>query len=160
VRNWLVLFFSIAISQLCYAEIKVYQSTDNTGINKKEQIDGIERYLAELGNQLRKMEEKIDASSLKLKNMESAIAVIKEVDLKKIQEQLIPKNDPAKKATGKTSDETIEATGEVIGKDELEKLKADILAIKNNDIEQIRLDLNGLKFSIKNIESILKIPGK
>ena len=155
-RNWLVLFFSIAISQLCYAEIKVYQSTDNTGINKKEQIDGIEKYLAELGNQLRKMEEKIDAGSLKLKNMESAIAVIKEIDLKKIQEQLVLKNDPAKKATGKTSDETIE----VADKDELEKLKADILAIKNNDIEQIRLDISGLKFSIKNIESILKIPGK
>lgn len=155
-RNCLVLFFSIAISQLCYAEIKVYQSTDNTGINKKEQIDGIEKYLAELGNQLRKMEEKIDAGSLKLKNMESAIAVIKEIDLKKIQEQLVLKNDPAKKATGKTSDETIE----VADKDELEKLKADILAIKNNDIEQIRLDISGLKFSIKNIESILKIPGK
>lgn len=155
-RNCLVLFFSIAISQLCYAEIKVYQSTDNTGINKKEQIDGIEKYLAELGNQLRKMEEKIDASSLKLKSMESAIAVIKEVDLKKIHEQLVIKNDPAKKATGKTSEETVE----VADKDELEKLKADILAIKNNDIEQIRLDINGLKFSIKKIESILKIPGK
>lgn len=159
-RNWLVLFFSIAISQLCYAEIKVYQSTDNTGINKKEQIDGIEKYLAELGNQLKKMEEKIDTSSLKLKSMESTIAVIREIDLKKIQEQLAPEKVPVKKATGNTSEVPNETASEVASKDELEKLKADILAIKNNDVEQIRLDINGLKFSIKNIESILKIPGK
>jgi hypothetical protein len=43
---------------------------------------------------------------------------------------------------------------------EIELLKADILAIKNNDIENIRLDVSGLKFSVKNIEKILKISNK
>lgn len=143
----LMLVLAFATTQLCYAEIKVYQSTDNTGINKKEQIETIEKYLADLGGVLQRMDEKIDASVLKIKNMEASILSIKENDLKKLQDQIVPKKEEDKTAAQKVNEE------------EMEKLKADILAVKNTDIEQLRLDINSLRFSVKNVEKILKVPG-
>lgn len=134
----------------CIAEVAVYKPTDNTGMNKKEQIDGIEKFLATLSTQLNSLEQKIDANGTKIKNLETSLFSIKENDIKKIQEQITAKPNSASSASEKTSESP----------EELEKIKADILAMKNNDIEQMRLDINALKFSVKNLETIIKVPGK
>jgi polyhydroxyalkanoate synthesis regulator phasin len=141
----IVFFLLVAAGQSGYAEIKIYESTDNTGINKREQIDVIEKYLITLSGQLKSLESKIDSNSFKIKSMETSIAGIKDIDLKKIQDQLSEKNEPEK----------VDAKNE---EGELEKLRADILAVKNNDIESIRGDINSLKFSIRDIQSIIKTP--
>ncbi|MBC7429441.1 MAG: hypothetical protein H7336_12560 [Bacteriovorax sp.] len=143
-----VLLTTIVIPQLCHAEIKVYETTDNTGINKKEQIDVIEKYLTDFSSQLKTIEAKLDANSLKIKSMETSISAIKDTDIKKIHDQL-----SEKKATVKTESQKEEAN-------EIEKLKADVLALKNNDIEPLREDVNTLRFSVKNLQSILKVPQK
>lgn len=144
----LVFVLSLVASQLCYAEIKLYQNTDNTGINKREQIEVVEKYLSELGTQLKTMEKKIDENSLKLKNMEASLTSLKENELKKLQEQVAPKKAEETTATQKVNEE------------EMDKLKADILAIKNTDVEQLKLDINALRFSVKEVEKNLKINGK
>ena len=146
-----VVFFVIfGALPLCSAEVQVYKSTDNTGINKKEQIDGIEKYLATLSAQLNSLEQKIDASAAKIKGLEGAVASIKDNDIRKIQEQIAPKPTDTKTVAQKAS----------ASEEELEKIKADVLSIKNTDVEQIRLDINALRFSVKNLETILKVPGK
>lgn len=144
----LFLLVAMALSNLCYADITVYKTTDNTGINKKEQIEGIEKYLADLGLKLNSMELKIDQNALKLKSLEATVAKIQDVDIKKLKEDVVPKL-----VDEKTAEEKARTEG-------MEKLKADILAIKNTDIEQLKLDINGLRFSVKNVEKILKVPGK
>jgi hypothetical protein len=141
----LVLVFSMM--QLCYAEIKVYQATDNTGINKKEQIDVIEKYLIDLSGQLKNIETKVDAGAIKIKTLETTLSTLKDNDIKKLQDQIANAKKPVAKIDGYKTEDA-----------ELEKLKTDILAIKNNDIESLREDINGMRFSIKNIQGILKIP--
>ena len=124
-KKTLIVVMTLAVSQLCYAEIKVYQSTDNTGINKKEQIEVVETYLKGLSVQLQIMESKIDESAKKLKTLEASIYSIKEIDLKKLQDQIVPQKDEDKTSVQKENDE------------EMDKLKADILKIKNDDIIQL-----------------------
>ena len=129
------LFLFITTAQ---AEIKVYQDTDNTGTNKFERIGIIEKYLIDLSQSLKTMEVKIDANALKLKTLEDVVSQIKEKDLKNIQAQLAEKKPAAKK----------EASSE----GELEKLKADILTLKNDDIEKMKIDLDLLNRAVKKLE--------
>ncbi len=144
----LILVMALATTQLCYAEINVYKSTDNTGINKKEQIEVIEKYLSDLSSQLQKMEAKIDENAAKLKGLETSLVTLKENDLKKLQDQIVPKKEDEKTASQKANEE------------EMNRLKADITEIKNTDVEQLRVDINALRFSVRNVEKILKVPSK
>lgn len=125
----ILLGIGILVSNVCVAEIAVYKSTDNTGINKLERIGVIEQYLATLSATLQKMESKLESNSQKLAEIESSLKGVKDNDIKKIQEQLSEKKPEAKNGAN----------------EELEKLKADILAIKNEDIERIRRDIQLLK---------------
>ena len=152
-HNWkalvLTMLIFIILPQLCYAEIKIYETTDNTGINKKEQIDVIEKYLKNLSGQLKNIETNLEANTLKLKLLESSITAIKDTDLKKIQDQLSEKKAPPVK-TAEQKEEGME----------IEKLKADVLALKNNDFDPLREDVNALRFSVKKLQSILKVEQK
>ncbi|MBC7714176.1 MAG: hypothetical protein H7177_12605 [Rhizobacter sp.] len=144
----LVVVLALVSAQLCYAEIKVYESTDNTGINKKEQIEVIEKYLTDLSGQLKNIEAKLEANTVKLKSLETNLSA-KDSDIKKIQDQMVVD----KKTPAKTDGQKAEAS-------EMEKMKSDILAMKNNDIEPLREDVNAMRFSIKNIQGVLKLPAK
>lgn len=130
------------------AEILAYESTDNTGINKKEQIDVIEKYLTNLSSTLKTMESKLDGNALKIKSLEEVVKVLKEQDLKKIQDQI-----GEKKAEAPTPAATPNS-------EELEKIKADILAIKNEDIEKVQIEVRSLRSSLEQIQEILKINKK
>jgi chromosome segregation ATPase len=135
-------------SSLCSAEVVSYQNTDNTGINKKEQIDKIEKFLSDLSSQFNTLETKIIKNENQLKILETNILALKE--------SISKKESDVESKTVKKKDSEVDKKNEA----EIELLKADILAIKNNDIENIRLDVSGLKFSVKNIEKILKISNK
>lgn len=148
-------FLNLAIVPFSFAEIKSYQSTDNTGLNKREQIDGIEKYLQDLSSTLKKMETQIDSNSLKLKSLDEALRALKDGELKKIKDQLAEtKSGNATVATAPNAPEAAE------NKAELDKLKADILSIKNSDIDQLQTDVRTLNSSVQYIQDLLKIRQK
>lgn len=133
-------------SSLTFAEINVYQSTDNTGLNKREQIDTIEKYLTELSGSLKNMEAKLDANAMKLKTLEEVVKAIKDQDIKKIRDQLGQK---------KTEEKATASPGPTT--EEMEKLKADILTLKNDDIEKVQTEIRSLNSSVEEIQKLLKI---
>lgn len=130
----------LTLSGLCAAEIQIYKSTDNTGINKLERIGVIEQYLATLSGTLQNIEAKVDATALKVNALEKVVAQIKDTDIKNIQTKLAAPPAPVKSP----------AT------EELEKLKADFTVLKNDDIEGLRTQIQGLNSSVQSIQGILK----
>lgn len=136
-----VLVFVVLFSGLCKAEFEVYKSTDNTGINKYERIGVIETYLTNLSTALNKMEAKIDANYLKLSTLEGLLKA-NEAEVKKMQASMGEKKAP-------TASEA-----------ELEKLKADFLAIKNEDIEKLKIQVQGLNYSIQSVQGLLEMKKK
>ena len=150
----LVLLSYIGVSSLCSAEVKVYQTTDNTGLNKREQIDTVEKYLTDLSTTLKSMEAKLDQNSLRLKTLEDTVGVIKNKDLKQIQDQLGAKTITTAATT------TTPAVVPVVSATEIEKINADILALKNDDVEVLKGDVQAMKSSLRYIQSLLKIDQK
>ena len=136
-----VLVIVVLFSSLCRAEIEPYKSTDNTGINKLERIGVIESYLTTLSMALNKLEAKLDAHQLKLTSVENLVRA-QESEVKKIQAGVGEKKTPT------ASDQ------------ELEKLKADILAIKNDDIEKIKIQVQGLNLSVQSVQGLLEMQKK
>ena len=136
----LILGLGLIFSGLCAAEIELYKSTDNTGINKLERIGVIEQYLVNLSGVLKTIETKVDSNALKLMALEKVVAKIQETDIKNIQTKLGEKSTPVK------SPEMAE----------LDKLKADVTALKNDDIEFIRTQIQGLNSAVQSIQGILQ----
>lgn len=134
----LIFLFIFLLSSKVDAQIKIYEDTDNTGVNKLERISIIEKYLIGLSQSLKSMEAKLEANTLRLKTMEDNINSIKDKDLKSIMAQLSEKSE-VKEAPSKDASE-------------LEKIKADILAMKNEDIEKIKLDLQSLSSALKQLQ--------
>jgi lipopolysaccharide biosynthesis regulator YciM len=136
----LILVLGFTLSGLCVAEIEIYKSTYNTGVNKLERIGVIEQYLATLSGTLQNIEAKVDATALKVSSLEKVVAQIKETDIKNIQAKLSEKDAPVKNPTS----------------EELDKLKADFTALKNDDIEVMRTQIQGLNSSVQSIQGILQ----
>lgn len=134
-----VLGLGLILSSLCSAEIPVYKSTDNTGINKLERIGVIEQYLINLSGTLQTIEAKVDASALKINSLEKVVAQIKDTDIKNIEKKL------GEKSTAKTPEA-----------EELTKLQADFTTLKNEDIESIRTQLQRLNSSVQLLQSQIK----
>lgn len=134
----MLLIVLILNTYLANAEIQIYQDTDNTGQNKLERIGVIEKYLIDLSNSVKKMDEKLDENAKKIKTLEADFKEIKNNDLKKLQTLLGEKKEEG-------------------GEDgELKKIKADILAIKNDDIEKLKSEVMGLNNIIKSIQGIMQ----
>jgi chromosome segregation ATPase len=133
-----IFFFSLLINTQVGAEIKVYQDTDNTGTSKFERIGIIEKYLINLSETLKSMEEKVEANSQKLKKLEENISTLKEKDLKLLTSRI----DEVALVKKKESKES----------EEIEKLKSDIVTMKNDDIEKMKTDLQALRSSLKQFE--------
>lgn len=134
-----IFILSVFFSLHCSAEIVTYNSTYNTGINKLERIGVIESYLTGLSGTLKAMEVKLDATDLKLKNLDATLAALKENDLKKIQDQLAKKPVEAKPEDRASLEE-------------LDKLKADMISLKNDDIEAIRQQILILKSGLDEMK--------
>lgn len=135
-----VLGLGLSLSALCGAEIPLYKSTDNTGINKLERIGVIEQYLINLSGTLQNIEAKVDASALKISSLEKVVAQIKDTDIKNLEKKLGEKAAPAK-------------TPEM---EELTKLQADFTTLKNEDIETIRTQIQRLNSSVQLLQSQVK----
>jgi TolA-binding protein len=137
---FVIAIFSINLSQ---AEVKVYEITENTGLNKLERIDTMDKYLVELSNSIKIMEAKLSENSEKIKSLESIIRTQKEEQLKKQNEKVT--TEISKSSPTSTKDLS-----------ELEKLKADFIVLKNNDIEKLKVDFQDQKETINIIQATLR----
>jgi hypothetical protein len=62
----LILIILITLCGNVGAEVQIYQSTDNTGLNKREQIESVEKYLISFSQTLKKMESTLDENAKKI----------------------------------------------------------------------------------------------
>jgi predicted nucleic acid-binding Zn-ribbon protein len=143
-RNFYILIGPIlwALSLSVSAEVLPYESIDNTGLNKQERIETIDKYLVTLVASIKKMESKLDENSKKLKSLDDIIKGIKETEQKNTESQLGEKKTTPLLATKDTN--------------EIEKLKADILSLKNQDIERIKIDFQELRDTVKALQATIK----
>ena len=139
-----LLFFIFIFNSnaLLGAEIPLYKTTDNTGLNKLERIDVIEKYLINISGTLQKIESSVNANVEKIGSLEKLISQIKESDIKDLEKKLSEKLDNSKS----------------LDRDDLSKLQADLTILKNEDIEFIRMQLQGLKSSVQVLQSEIKRP--
>ena len=134
-----LLFFIFIFNSnaLLGAEIPLYKTTDNTGLNKLERIDVIEKYLINISGTLQKIESSVNANVEKIGSLEKLISQIKESDIKSLEKKLSEKLDNSKN----------------LDRDDLSKLQADLTILKNEDIELIKMQLQGLKSSVQLLQS-------
>lgn len=144
-RSIISLFiFTILVSSNCLkAEVQAYESTDNAGLNKRERIDSVEKYLSDLAASLKKMEAKLDENATKVKSIEEVLKAMKDAEAKK----MAPKLGEQKVADPKD-------------KTEMDKIKADILAMKNQDIEKLKINLEELSDTVKVIQATIRNQNK
>ena len=136
-KNMIVFF---VLSNNLRAEVPAYQITENTGLNKQERIDYLDKYMANLSSTLKSFESKLDENSKKMKDIEASIKEMKvEADKKNVSPQT---NEKKQNKNSETS--------------EVEKLKADILVLKNKDIEKIKSDLSDLSDEVKLLLKTVK----
>lgn len=148
----LFFMFTVFVFNPAKTEIKIYEKTDNTGINKFERIGVIEKYLMGLAEELTKLDQSINKNNEKINGLEASLNTFKTVDLKVIQEKIEGKTKDSKKDSDVDEIKLINQ--------ELEKLKQDILTLKNEDIEKLQVQLTGLKFNVDNLQKVLKINSK
>lgn len=132
----------ILVFTLCgnaMGEIQGYESSDNTGLNKKERIDSIEKYLIDLSTSLKKMEAKFDEHAKKIIALEDVVKKLNERNQAQTANQLGEKKP--------------ESTGD---QKEMDKLKADILSLKNKDIEKLKTDIEDLTNVVKSLQLIIR----
>ena len=155
VWNWLILKYNwgVAVKKIIIilgslflmnakAEIKPYQSIENTGLNKQERIEVIDKYLVDLAVSLKNMDSKLEENSKKLKSLEEVIKTIKDADQKKADALL-----GEKKTTLPLASKDL---------NEVEKLKSDILTLKNQDIEKMKIDFSELKDTVEALQASFK----
>ena len=140
-QNFRVLFYSFLfiICGNLQAEISTYQSSDNSGQNKFERIEVIEKYLIDLSSTLKKMESKLDENSKKIKTFDEQIKSLKDKDQKIGNKELGESKIPNPKDMS-----------------EVDKLKNDFLSLKNNDVEKLKKEFQELSDTVKAIQSTLK----
>lgn len=88
-----ILLFCIWWSFGSFAEVAVYESTKDVGLNKLERIDSMEKYMTGLSSELKALEKKVEENSQKIKSVETAMNDFKSEVNKKMQ---LPPPDNAK----------------------------------------------------------------
>jgi len=122
-------------SQSILANVETYQNTENTGLNKLERIDGIEKYLVNLSATLKNMENKLKDQGDRLDQVVQEVKTLKDNEAKRITAALGQKSNDPNALTG-----------------EIEKLRADYTTLKNDDIERLSKDILQLKEKLKDIQ--------
>ena len=113
------LVFSFLVFAFCSnlrADVQTYQTTDNSGLNKQERIEAVDKYLVDLSVSLKNMESKLAENSKKIQALDEAVKSIKGVEAKQADKEL-----EEKKSSSLLKDLS-----------ELDKIKADIISLKNN----------------------------
>ena len=126
-------------------KVQTYESGENVGLNKQERLEHVDTFLSTQNSSLKNMEKKLDDNAKKIKDLESIIKALKEHQAKTdkaLEDKIGEKANP----TSSASKELPEA----------EKLKADILSLKNKDIEKLKNDLSDLSDTVKAIQATLK----
>lgn len=144
----LIVTIMLSLSINAVADIKVYQSTDNTGLNKQERIESVENYLIDLSKSLRAMEAKLDENAKKMGAIDS---VVKAMAAQKAAED--------KLVLQKLGEKKLAAPATTVAPEEmndLEKLKADILILKNDDIEKLKGDFQELNDTVRALQATIK----
>lgn len=137
---------TLALSTNAVGEVKVYQSTDNTGLNKQERIEAVEGYLVELSKSLKAMEAKLDENAKKLSGIDNVVKAMTEAD----------KQTALKLAAPKLGEQKVDPKNVT----EVEKLKADILVLKNEDIEKLKVQFGDLNETVKAIQATINDQSK
>ena len=143
-------FFLISLSLILVtlrsnvkAEIQNYEATENTGKNKLERIDVLDSYMVNLTTSLKNMESKLDENSKKLKSLENIVNTLKAADTKKAEASL------GERKTSNSKDLS-----------EVEKLKADISILKNQDIEKLKANFEELNDTVKILKASIQSQNK
>lgn len=144
----LIVTIMLSLSINAVADIKVYQSTDNTGLNKQERIESVENYLIDLSKSLRAMEAKLDENAKKMGAIDSVVKAM--AAQKAAEDKLVLQKLGEKKSA---SPATTVAPEEM---NDLEKLKADILILKNDDIEKLKGDFQELNDTVRALQATIK----
>ena len=134
-KFWILLVLCLPFFSL-RAELPTYKETDNEGMYKPERFSSIEKQLIAVTNAFNSLEAKLNENTKKMKDLEDVLKVMKVDADTKLQSQL-----GEKPSQNKSQEE------------EMAKLKADFLAIKNKDIEKIKIDLHDLSQAVKQIQT-------
>ena len=118
-----VLAISFLISAPLLADVEVFKSQDNTGLNKLERIDGIEKSLIQYSATIKNMESTIEEQRKLIVELQKTVKVLKDNDDKRVRAAL-----------GERASDVQSAVGEI------EKLKADFKEIENmkKEIERMK----------------------
>ena len=138
----LILSFALLSTVKAFATVSIYQSTDNTGLNKQERLEAIEGFLTSLSKTLKAMEDEHQNEVKKMDELIKAHGLLKEAQSKR--EAL---GAPEKKII---SDSDVK---ESKIKEELEVLKRDILILKNDDIEKLKINFQELSDTVKALQA-------
>lgn len=144
----LIVTIMLSLSINAVADIKVYQSTDNTGLNKQERIESVENYLIDLSKSLRAMDARLDENAKKMGAIDSVVKAM--VAQKAAEDKVVLQKLGEKKSAAPT---TTLAPEEM---NDLEKLKADILILKNDDIEKLKGDFQELNDTVRALQATIK----
>ncbi len=139
----LISFLLFLLLVLSLSEIPPYHSTENVGQNKKERIDSVEKYLIDLSQSLREMDTKIDENAKKVKGLEESVK-----DTLKELRSLTDKKEQASIDDKKT----LVSKEARVDKSEMDKIREDILFLKNKDIEKLKIDFDELRELVKRLE--------
>jgi hypothetical protein len=150
----LILTIMLVLSTNAIAEVKLYESTDNTGQNKKERIDSVEGFLIDLSKSLKVMEKTLSDNEKKIGMLEIGQAQLKEAQLQASAEKKKALGSDYGEARGK--DNKLDSKLDDKLKEELVKLKADILVLKNDDIEKMKMNLQELNETVKSLQATFK----
>ncbi len=134
-----------------YAEdsIGLYKDTNNQGLNKLERIEYVEKYLKDFSASFKSIESKMEESNKRFKELEKNIEDMKK-DFQKIESKINNEKKDEKKEDKKLGEEIKKTAQEL---EDIEKVKKDILSLKNQDIEKIKLDLEKLWVAVKMLET-------
>jgi phage-related tail protein len=139
----LYLFISLSAVLNAMATVPSYQETENEGMTKPERFSSIEKQLIEVSKAVNEiadknvvaigaLSEKINENSKRIKLLEDQFKLLKPAD---------------KTAEHKVSDKPASL------EDEMKKLKADFLSLKNQDMEKMSIELHELSLHLKQLES-------
>jgi len=156
-----LLFITLFLPILSEAQISGYKSTDNEGLNKKERIDSIEKYLSDLSGKLKDIETKVESDSKTISSLEKYLSNLSN-DLKKNQEDLqsvMSKLTP-KKIMGARSSAALQVESLNEESSDLDKIKLELASMKNQDLEKLKMEITKIKDKIQEIELNKSIPSK
>lgn len=118
-----VLAISLLVSASLLADVEVFKSQDNTGLNKLERIDGMEKSLVQYSAAIKNLESTVEEQRKLITELQKTVKILKDNDDKRVRAAL-----------GERATDVQSAVGEI------EKLKADFKEVENlkKEIERMK----------------------